>query len=215
MQKFDYSNSQALQDLFVICVLNGKRNGTYLEVGANQPIHENNTFLLESKFGWSGVSFEMIPDLVREFNRVRRNVCIRCDATVVDFTNIIRTSGLGPHIDYLQLDIEPPANTFKALKEIDFQYFSFSVITYEHDLYAGGHTEREESREILSRNGYTRVVSDVSYGDLLFEDWYINQRFMPNENWRQFIMEKVSMNRDAIKSSVKEKFDNVLRDIAF
>ena len=44
------SNSQTGQDLFVLSVLNHKRNGTFLEIGSNHPITVNNTFLLENEY---------------------------------------------------------------------------------------------------------------------------------------------------------------------
>ena len=52
------SNSRENQDLVVLALLNKKQNGTYLEVGAAAPIEYNNSYLLESQFGWRGVSIE-------------------------------------------------------------------------------------------------------------------------------------------------------------
>jgi tetratricopeptide (TPR) repeat protein len=55
--KFDGSNeikqnySQAYQDMFVLSMLSGKRNGTYVEIGSSDPFKGNNTALLETKFG--------------------------------------------------------------------------------------------------------------------------------------------------------------------
>ena len=37
--------SQAFQDLFVLSILNGKINGTYVEIGGDHPISINNFFL--------------------------------------------------------------------------------------------------------------------------------------------------------------------------
>ena len=44
------NHSQAGQDLFVLSVLNGKRNGKYLEIGSRRHYYGNNTWLLESEF---------------------------------------------------------------------------------------------------------------------------------------------------------------------
>ena len=38
--------SQLHQDMFVLCMLDGKRGGTYLEIGANEPVFISNTYLL-------------------------------------------------------------------------------------------------------------------------------------------------------------------------
>ena len=51
--------SQAYQDLFVLSMLKGKKNGKYVEVGSNHPTHMSNTFLLETAFGWRGFSVEI------------------------------------------------------------------------------------------------------------------------------------------------------------
>ena len=72
---------------------------------------------------------------------------------------------------------------------------TFSVITYEHDLWCGGKDERLESRKILESNGYTRVVSDLMDGPLPFEDWYVNEKYMKSDTWKQFVGENVSAER--------------------
>ena len=48
-----------MQDMFVLSMLDGKRNGVYVEIGADKPKIINNSYLLERKFGWRGVSFEL------------------------------------------------------------------------------------------------------------------------------------------------------------
>lgn len=40
-------NGQALQDEFVLTVLNNKKNGYFLEIGSYDPIIINNTYILE------------------------------------------------------------------------------------------------------------------------------------------------------------------------
>jgi hypothetical protein len=45
VEKIKRNFSQAYQDLFVLTMLQGKRSGKYLEVGANHPVEFNNTFL--------------------------------------------------------------------------------------------------------------------------------------------------------------------------
>jgi hypothetical protein len=52
------AKSQAGQELFVIAMTQGKTNGTWLELGCGHPIGSNNTFLLEKKLDWSGISID-------------------------------------------------------------------------------------------------------------------------------------------------------------
>ena len=205
------SNSRENKDLFVLSVLDKKIEGTYVEIGSAWPIKSNNTYLLESEFYWQGISFDNDSSFVNEFNYIRKNQCVLADATELDYSAIFEECGLNTHIDYLQLDIDPPDNTFKVLNLIDFNKYSFSVITYEHDLSAGGKSERLESRKILESYGYTRVISDVMHGDTIFEDWYINEKYMPNNNWKEFIGEQVKMNNEDINIKYKKLFEKLLK----
>ena len=52
------SKSQAGQDLFVVAMLQGKTNGTFLEIGGGDPIDCNNTWLLEHFFNFTGDSID-------------------------------------------------------------------------------------------------------------------------------------------------------------
>jgi FkbM family methyltransferase len=46
------------QDLFVISELGFKSSGFFVEIGAFDGITSSNSFMLESKFGWSGIAIE-------------------------------------------------------------------------------------------------------------------------------------------------------------
>ena len=184
-------NSQARenQDRFAVAVLDGKKNGTYVEVGGYLPIEWNNTFMLEKEFGWTGISLELFEKFSSQWNGLRSNPCITCDATTIDLNSLIEENNLPKVIDFLQLDIDPAASTFKVLENIDFDKHSFRIITFEHDVYRGEDTIeiRNKSREILQGHGYTLLIPDVSHGDLKFEDWYIKEDLMPSDTWKKFI----------------------------
>ncbi len=53
------SKSQSGQDLLVVALTKGKKNGKWLEIGAGHPIVGNNTWLLEKYFGWHGDSIDI------------------------------------------------------------------------------------------------------------------------------------------------------------
>ena len=184
-------NSQARenQDRFVVAVLDGKKNGTYVEVGGYLPIEWSNTFMLEKEFGWTGISLELFEKFSSQWNGLRSNPCITCDATTVDLNSLIDENNLPKVIDFLQLDIDPASSTFKVLENIDFDKHSFRIITFEHDVYRCEDTIeiRNKSREILKGYGYTLLIPDVSHGDLKFEDWYIKEDLMPSDTWKKFI----------------------------
>lgn len=181
------SCSDQQQDMFILSCTKGKQNGTYVEVGAGPAIHGNNTFLLESRFGWKGVSVEWDVTLVETFNSIRNNPCISSDARLVDYDELFQKHNLGPHIDYLQLDTDPATITLEVLKKIPFDKYKFSIITFEHDWYRNDGYTRVESRNFLNSLGYTRVVSDVVDGRVgAFEDWYVNEEVIGNDTWKEF-----------------------------
>jgi len=169
--------SQVYQDMFVLMMLNGKTNGTFLEVGGADPIDNNNTHLLESEFGWSGVSIELNEECVKKYSSTRMDTkVILGDATKLNYSKILNDNFNEEVIDYLQLDIEPAKNTFEALLAIPFDKYKFAVITYEHDYYVDvTKSYREKSRRYLQSLGYELVVNDISPdGVSAFEDWWVH-----------------------------------------
>lgn len=185
--KIERTYSQAYQDLFVLTVLDGKRNGTYVEIGSSYPIDMNNTYILENEFDWTGVSFDRDEELNKLFLEQRKNPIISCDATSVNYSEIFEQYNLPNRIDYLQVDIEPARQTLAALKGIDLEKYRFNVITFETDVYVGGNQEVvEESRSILKSHGYQLVARHVANGNNPFEDWYVDPEIVPEERWRPF-----------------------------
>jgi len=179
MKIYKNGNGQAGQDSFVLNFLNEKRNGWYVEVGSNDPVLYNNTYLLETEYDWKGVGFEWDRDL-------SKNKCITADATKFDYLKYFQDNNFPKQIDYLQLDIEPAYQTLAALKQIPLAEYRFSVITYEHDLYADPANKeiKEESIKILSSLGYELLVENVNDGspDRIFEDWWIDPQVIRSIN---------------------------------
>jgi hypothetical protein len=138
--------SQLHQDMFVLCLLEGKRAGSYLEIGANEPMFMSNTYLLESAFGWRGVGLELDAGMVERHRRTRRNPCHLQDACSADYDALLTAAGLGRVIDYLSVDADPAEVTLAALKRIPHELYRFRVITFEHDFSAGGARAHREPR---------------------------------------------------------------------
>lgn len=171
--------SQAGQDFFVLSLLDGKRDGVFLDLGCNEPIQINNTFLLESVFGWNGLSID-IDQRFFDLFIFRKSKTLNADCTKLDWDRVIDLLGT-TSIDYLSLDLEPPEVTLECLRTIPFDRLEFSVITFEHDAYRAGDTVRTPSREIFEENGYIRVCSDVHVNGYVFEDWYCNPKHVDAE----------------------------------
>ena len=173
--------SQTLQDLFVLCMTNGKRDGTYLEIGCAEPYKNNNTALLETEFDWFGVSIDINREVVEEFTNTRENLVFCLDATKIDYAKFIKKVGLSRDIDYLQVDCEPPARTFEILQMIPFDEYRFATITFEHDYYADK-SIREKSREFLRSKGYVLVASDIAFNTTnSYEDWWAHPELVDSE----------------------------------
>ena len=176
------NNSQAYQDMFILSMLDGKENGTYLEIGAYDGKDLSNTYLLEKQFNWEGVSIDVTPTTKNSWSVHNRcSKLIIHDALTIDFKKVMEDYGFGKQIDYLQLDIEPSSNTLSCLKRLPLNEYRFSVITYETDFYDKSISEemalsvREESRRILLSHGYEMIAGNVcNVGNDPFEDWYID-----------------------------------------
>jgi len=67
------SYSQLNQDLLVLKLCDFKKNGYFVDVGANDGISGNNTYLLEKEYDWKGICIEPLPE---EFNKCKE--CRSC-----------------------------------------------------------------------------------------------------------------------------------------
>lgn len=198
-ENIENNYSQSMQDMFVLSVLDGKRNGVYVEIGADKPRVINNSYLLESQYDWSGVSFEIESDKVDYFNTIRKNKCICADATKFDYKSLFDERKYPKQIDYLQLDCDPPQITLECLKKLPLEDYRFSVITFETDLYAGGQEVQKEQWEILSSLGYQRVVKNIKNEGNPYEDWWIDPLEINKHMWKQFLNEDVEFSEVILK----------------
>ena len=81
------SNSQASQDIFVLSCLNGKRNGTFLDLGSNDAQLINNTYILETLFDWTGISIDIDSNHINSYSS-RKTPFLNLDCTKLDFDEI-------------------------------------------------------------------------------------------------------------------------------
>jgi hypothetical protein len=171
--------SQASQDKFVQQLLYnmlGKNDaGSYLEVGAGDPVIINNTMFFEKKYGWTGVSIDISSSSLDRWTTIRRNPLLIQDATESDYDKILQNF---PNvIDYLSLDID--GNYDKVLAKLPLDKYTFKVITIEHDAYRFGNGFMLSERQILESFGYLRVCSNVLVKGRDFEDWWIHPSAFP------------------------------------
>lgn len=188
-ERIDVHNSQAGQDLFVLSCLDGKTNGLYVELGCWSPSLISNTFLLETVFGWNGMSVDTHPIQHQRdpISWKQRNTTLLVeDGTKIDFEKISELLK-SKHFDYLQLDMDPADVTLRGLKNVPFDKVEFSVITYEHDYYTNQHNGmRDASRKIFRDNGYELLCQDVHWHGKNFEDWYYNPKYIVGDRVEAF-----------------------------
>lgn len=87
------SNSQFGQDMWVIALFQGKRNGFFLEIGGGDGLWISNTLLLERELGWNGILVEptgAFEQLVRNRpNCMVDNSCIASEKKMVTLFEIL------------------------------------------------------------------------------------------------------------------------------
>lgn len=177
MSKYQGSSNQ---EAFVLELLDYKRAGFYVELGAFHSSEGSNTKILEQDYGWQGVSFELVDERRSEFIENRFNPCMG-DALNFDYLGYFRDNFFPKQIDYLQVDIDtgydratrPNGNhytTLLGLITVPLTQYRFSIITFEHDanMYFRNTGQRDAQREILDCLGYTLVVRTIH------EDWWVD-----------------------------------------
>ncbi len=160
--------SQCYQDMFVLTMLDGKKDGIFFEIGCGDPFFGNNTALLE-EWGWKGTSIDIDPVVTEKFHKERKSFVITGDATKLDYDKLIICN-----YDYLQIDCDPALNSLQVLLKIPFDKRKFAIITFEHDAYCSeGILER--SRSYLRSFGYILIAGNIAPDKYCnFEDWWIH-----------------------------------------
>lgn len=197
--------SQANQDIWVLELFKNYENKNYVDVGAMDGKTFSNTYPLEKYFGWSGICIEANKHSFESLKICRDSININC--AVTDYVGTCKINGNGPScyvsengdyeiecntlenildsvncpktINYLSIDIE--GYEYNALKDFNFSKYFIQVITLEHNLYIEGNKNKDRLFELLSNNGFIRVIDNAVCLDSTphvynqpYEDWYIN-----------------------------------------
>jgi FkbM family methyltransferase len=86
------------QDLLAFLWFKGKREGFYIDIGANNGINSSNTYLFE-KIGWKGICIEHIPELFKILTENRKCDCYNVAISdknndAVEFVRAVGIEGL-------------------------------------------------------------------------------------------------------------------------
>jgi FkbM family methyltransferase len=84
-----HSQPETQQDRWVVQHLQGRENGTFVELGAFDGVYHSNTLALERDFGWDGWLVEAVPHYAAQAQHVRRakiiNVAVGPDEAERDY----------------------------------------------------------------------------------------------------------------------------------
>lgn len=182
---------KSAQEEFVLDLLEDKKGGYYVELGAFHSKNGSNTNILENKFDWKGVSFEIKEEFRKEFNENRSNPCMG-DALDFNYISYFEENLFPKQIDYLQVDIDsgykldgrPDGSAYTSLHgllAVPLNSYRFTIITFEHDsnMYWRNNVMRDIQREILDSLGYSLVVRTES------EDWWVDPSVIDLESYRK------------------------------
>lgn len=179
--------SQSGQDKVIVKLL-GEEKRFFLEIGSNHAINNNNTYLLESKYGWEGLMIEYDKQYEDSYKEHRKSKYIISDATKVQYRDIMDSMNFPNNMGYLQIDLEvnnrSTLTTLEILDKTVFDKYKFAFVSFEHDIYTGDYFDtRNISRKIFESRGYIRIASDVLFDRRApFEDWYIHPSLVNTDN---------------------------------
>jgi hypothetical protein len=172
LDEIDKNYSRHFQDMFVLSVLDGKNNGTFIEIGSGHPVLFNNTKLLE-ELGWKGISIDYSERMCHIFSRERSTSVILADASKIDYGGLFKQNCVEDRCDFLRINAEQAS--WIALDSIMFYKNEFSVIQFQHNACWWGNDLRDASRKLLSEKGYILLVPDVSIDEHHnYEDWWVH-----------------------------------------
>jgi len=177
IENIEKNYARHYQDMFVLSMLHGKRNGKFIELGSGDPYVFSNTALLEDQFGWTGISIDNDERAAAEFVKQRKSTMILGDAAKIDYKLLFKSNCIDDYVDYLRINAEHAS--LHALQNMPFNKYRFGVIQFQHNAIWWGDKFRNESRDVLSKAGYVLVGNDISTSkDTNYEDWWVHPQII-------------------------------------
>ena len=204
-EHFSLSQSQLLQDLFVLTAIGEKHGGYFVEVGVGSGKEISNSWMLEKHFGWNGILVEpnksshesilacrnahlekraaasttgnilQFEEIVGagEYSRVADTGGLEIagaqvrhyDVESVTLNQVLAERQAPLEIDYLSIDTE--GNEVDILGAVDFDKYTFKVMTLEHN---GNERTLAAFKRMLEPKGYHMIFPHISG----FDAWYIH-----------------------------------------
>tara|TARA_R110000868_G_scaffold18172_28_gene79189 strand:- start:18424 stop:19038 length:615 start_codon:yes stop_codon:yes gene_type:complete len=198
----DHSKSQLRQDLFALARLDFKKNGFFVEFGATNGVDLNNTWLMETAFGWSGILAEPARNWQAELtaNRacaIEKRCVWRASGETLQFTEAPRGENSaistfvsksrklrGTSYDVTTISLNDLLAEHGAPEVID--YLSVDTEGSEFDILNALDFDRWSFRILTVEHNFAPQREDIhalltskGYARVLedvsrFDDWYVN-----------------------------------------
>lgn len=174
---FEDCQSGSCMDEFVARLFNFKTGGTYVDIGSQHSYYHNNTYYLNHRLKWRGISVEIEDQWNASYNERPDHKHINADALKVDYNKEFKNFNMPDVIDFLSIDIDNESAEFLNL--VLPYHYRFKVIGIEHDAYLYGDKYRSQQRYMLKHYGYDLTCADVFVRSPIldsapFEDWYLD-----------------------------------------
>jgi FkbM family methyltransferase len=142
------------RDVEIICKAVSSKSGDFLQFAeTNNPVYSTFSNLTSS-----------------DTHASKRYVYKEYRVETISLEDLLVQAGAPPRIGYLSIDTE--GSEFEILNAFNFERFRFELITVEHNFTYN----QEKICNLLTSNGYMRILEEVSGG----EAWFIDPNFQHN-----------------------------------
>jgi len=127
------------QDIFIAELLNYKKDGFFVDIGANDGVTINNSYYFEKELGWAGVAIEPIPtifeSLVKNRTCLTFNGCVTTKPGKAKFLELIGGPNMLSTLEFNYKGLTARRLRKNAMRnntsinEIDVECATFSMIT--------------------------------------------------------------------------------------
>jgi FkbM family methyltransferase len=126
-------------------IFKNKRNGVFLDIGANDGIAINNTLFFEKELGWTGICIEPYPSIFEKLKNNRSCICINgCIAKETKKDIFLEVSGYPAMLSGLKSEycekhlqrIDYEIGLFGgSKKEIEVQCYNINEVLTQHNMF--------------------------------------------------------------------------------
>jgi FkbM family methyltransferase len=170
------SRSQLWQDLFVLCELNFKEGGFFVEFGATDGVNLSNSHLLEKEFGWSGIVAEPARRWVKDLKANRKcNIETNCVWRESNAALIFNETDLG---EYSTVDEFSSADTLNKLR-VDGRSYSVSTISLNDMLEKYNAPRRMDYLSIDTEGSEYDILNSLDFDKYQFSVITCEHNFAP------------------------------------